>query len=161
MSVFRNRHIIVALIVAPILALVAWFGVDHLFGERPQAAVAGRSYPLAEQPGCRWAGGACGLKNADFELRIGFTEAVPGGVVLQVDSAFPLDGVVAALVSADGAEREPRPLRRAEPDGLTWTVKLQHPHVGQDRLRIAATAAGVQYFGEVATRFAQAEDAAD
>jgi len=159
MSMFRNRHIIVAMLVAPVLALGAWFGVDYLFGERPAAAVAGRSYPLVEMPGCRYAGGACGLRNADFELGISLGPAAPGRVALQVDSAFPLDGVVAALVSSDGREREPRPLRRAEPGGLSWTIELQAPRAGEDRLRIAASAAGAQYFGEVATRFVQDEEA--
>lgn len=159
MSLFRNRHIIVALLVAPLLALVAWFGADYLYGERPEAAVAGRSYPLVEMPGCRYAGGACGLQNADFELGISFRGAAPGRVVLQVDSAFPLDGVVAALVSPNGRERKPRPLRREEPGGLSWTIEIPGPRAGQDRLRIVASAAGAQYFGEVATQFAQDEEA--
>jgi hypothetical protein len=159
MSLFRNRHIIVALLIAPVLALVAWFGADYLIGERPEAAVAGRSYPLVEMPGCRYAGGACGLQNADFELGIGFRRAASGRVVLQVDSAFPLDGVVAALVSPNGREHEPRPLRRAEPGGLSWTVEMYAPRAGEDRLRIAASAAGAQYFGEVATRFLLDEEA--
>lgn len=161
MSLFRNRHIIVALIIAPILALVAWFSADYLFGEKPQAAVAGHSYPLAELPGCRYAGGACGLKNADFELQLALLPLTPDASALQVNSAVPLNGIVAALVSADGLEQEPRPLRRADPSGRSWTVELQRPEAGRDRMRIAATAAGAEYFGEVATRFAQEEDAAE
>ena len=159
MSLLKNRHIIVAMLVAPVLALVAWFGADYLIGERPQPAVAGQNYPLVELPGCRYAGGDCGLKNADFELHVALLPAAPGMVTLQVDAAFPLDGVVVALVSPDGVEREPRPMRRAEPGGLSWTVEMQRPRAGRERLRIAASAAGSQYFGEVATRFAQAKDA--
>jgi hypothetical protein len=159
MKLFRNRHIIVAVLVAPVLALGAWFAVDRLFGERPEAAVAGRSYPLVEMPGCRYAGGACELQNADFELGIRFRPGKPGRVVLQIDSAFALDGVVAALVSPDGREREPRPLRRAEPSGHSWVIEVPGPSAGRDRLRIAASAAGAQYFGEVATRFALDEGA--
>ena len=161
MSILKNRHIVVAMLVAPVLALVAWFGADYLIGERPQAAIVGQSYPLAEMPGCRYAGGACGLKNEDFELQIAFIPAAPTRVTLQVESAFPLDGIVVALVSPNGAENEPRPLRRAEPGGRSWTIDLQRPQPDRDRLRIAASAAGSEYFGEVATRFAQAKDAAE
>jgi hypothetical protein len=161
MSILKNRHIVVAVLVAPVLALVAWFGADYLIGERPQAAVVGQSYPLAEMPGCRYAGGACALKNEDFELQIAFRPAAPARVILQVDSAFPLDGIVVALVSSNDAEDEPRTLRRAEPGGQSWTIELPRPRPDRDRLRIAVSAAGVQYFGEVATLFAQPEDAAD
>jgi hypothetical protein len=155
MSLFRNRHIIIALVVAPILAVVAWLSVDYLFGERPQAAVSGQSYPLVEMPGCRYGGGACGLKNADFELLVTLETGTEGAAVLQVDSAFPLDGVVAALVSAEAGEREPGGLRRVEPGGRSWAIDLAQPPAAEDRLRIVASAEGAKYFGEVSTRFVQ------
>ena len=157
MSVFRSRHVIVALLVAPVLALLAWFSIDFLVGERPQAAIAGHSYPLVEQPGCRYAGGDCGLKNADFELALSLSRAADGRVALEVVSAFPLDGVLAAVVADASDEPGPTALRRAEPGGLAWRIELEPPRAGRDRLRIAATAAGSRYFGEVSTEFAADE----
>lgn len=158
MSMFRNAHIVIALLIAPVLALLAWFSVDFLFGERPQAAVPGESYPLAELPGCRYAGGACGLKNADFELRISIERGADGRAVLDVASEFPLDGVIAALVAEQTGERGPLPLRRVSPGGQAWRIELPAPQPGSDRLRIAASAAGSQYFGEVSTTFLQEPD---
>ncbi len=153
MSIFKNRHMVVAALVAPVLALMAYFGADYVVGERPEAAVAGQDYPLVEQPGCRYAGGDCGLKNADFELRITIE---PGAAVLRIESAFPLDGVVAALVPAQGEEGEPAGMRRSEPGGRVWTVDLPAaPAAGEDRLRIVALAAGARYYGEVGTFFLQ------
>ena len=74
------------------LALIAWFAVDHLVGERPQAARAGASYPLVEMPGCRYAGGDCELKNEDFMLSIDVIETADGNGVLTLESAFALEG---------------------------------------------------------------------
>ena len=68
MSVLRNKHVLVSALVAPLLALMAYFAIDHFMGETPHAAVEGRSYPLVEKPGCRWESGSCGLKNNEFEL---------------------------------------------------------------------------------------------
>ena len=155
MSLFRNRHIIVALLVAPLLALGAWFAADYLFGERPQAAVPGQSYPLVELPGCRYAGGACALKNADFELRVELDTDAGGVAVLRIESDFSLDGVVAALVSADAGGREPSALQRAEPGGRSWAIELAHAPTADDRLRIVASAGGADYFGEASARFVQ------
>lgn len=157
MSAFRNRHVIVAMLVAPLLALLAWFSADYLFGERPEAAQAGRSYALVEQPGCRYAGGDCGLKNADFELRLTIEPSANGAAVLELQSAFPLDGVIAALVTG-GDEQEPQALRRAAPGDRDWTIELPPVRAERDRLRLAATAAGATYFGEVSLKFLAAPE---
>lgn len=158
MSILKNRHLVVAALVAPVLALMAYFGADYVVGERPEAAVAGQDYPLVEQPGCRYAGGACGLKNADFELRITIEPGAGDAALLRVDSVFPLDGVVAARVSAEGGESEPQGMRRSEPGGRAWAVELPAPGAGSDRLRIVALAAGAKYYGEVGTAFVQAPE---
>ena len=68
MSFFKNRHVVVATLMAPLLGLGAYFGMGFIFGERPQPAETGQSYKLVEKPNCRYASGLCGLKNVDFEL---------------------------------------------------------------------------------------------
>ena len=60
----------IATLMAPILALVGYFGINAILSEKPQAAEAGHSYQLVEKPNCRRSGGRCGLKNADFELNL-------------------------------------------------------------------------------------------
>ena len=54
---------------APVLGVVAYFGVGAMFGEKPMPAVAGQSYQLIEKSNCRYSSGQCGLKNVDFELK--------------------------------------------------------------------------------------------
>ena len=39
-----NKHVVIALIVAPILAVIAYFATDAAVGEKPHKAQAGKSY---------------------------------------------------------------------------------------------------------------------
>ena len=68
----KNRHMTIAMLMAPVLAIIAYYGVNTLVGEKPHAAEAGQSYVLVEKPNCRHHGGTCGLKNGDFELTLSF-----------------------------------------------------------------------------------------
>ena len=72
MSILKNRHVLVASLVAPLLALLAWFAIDFFTSETPHAAVEGQSYALVEKPNCRYDSGLCGLKNNDFELELSY-----------------------------------------------------------------------------------------
>ncbi|MCH1492111.1 MAG: hypothetical protein L7T24_06105, partial [Luminiphilus sp.] len=90
MSLLRNRHFITALLVAPLLAVLAWFAVGQWVEEpalQPIPAQSGNSYPMIERPGCRYAGGDCGLSNEDFKLALAVT---PDGQ-LRLASAVALD----------------------------------------------------------------------
>ena len=76
MSMMTNKHVLAALLVAPILAVLAWYGTGLLSDDEELQAVpaqAGASYPLIERPGCRYPGGDCGLSNEDFKLAIALT----------------------------------------------------------------------------------------
>jgi hypothetical protein len=53
----HNKHILAAVLVAPVLAILSYFGIGYLFGEKPQPALEGQSYRLAEKPNCRWESG--------------------------------------------------------------------------------------------------------
>jgi hypothetical protein len=154
MSVFRNRHVVVAALVAPVLALIAYFAIDFFFGETPHAAVEGQSYPLAETPGCRWASGACGLKNNEFELTLSF-RTVGGETLLLLESAHALDGVMLSVARDEAELAPPRPMAPAADDGRRWTLDVVVPEPGRDRLRLAASAGGTLYFGDASTAFVQ------
>ena len=67
---FTNKHVVVAMLVAPILAILAWFAVDALVSERPHVAHEGGAYRLAAKPSCRYASGMCELENADLKISI-------------------------------------------------------------------------------------------
>lgn len=157
----HNKHITAAMLVAPILAVLAYFGAGHLFGEKPQPAVEGQTYRLAEKPNCRWDSGRCGLRNADFELEFSITGREPGRLALQLQSVFPLDGALLAVIAGDGSEEGPQPMRAEGTDGLIWSTEIRMPQPDQDRLRLAASVAGVSYYGEVSTEFTGIQPEAD
>jgi hypothetical protein len=62
MAVWSNKHVVIAALMAPVLALIANFRIGAMLGEDPQPAEAGQSYPLLEKPNCRYASGASGSK---------------------------------------------------------------------------------------------------
>lgn len=47
---FKNKHLIIALLIAPILSLIAYFGTDLALSEKPHAAKEGESYKLPASP---------------------------------------------------------------------------------------------------------------
>lgn len=153
MSVFRNRHVLVAALVAPLLALLAYFGSAYLFGERPQKAVEGQSYPLAEMPNCRWESGACGLVNADFEIELKHQQRAGDRVVFRLESVLPLDGVLLGVAHDGAGSTTPEPMRAEGGDGRVWLAEVVVPQPGADRVRVAASAAGVLYYGDASTAF--------
>jgi hypothetical protein len=149
----RNRHVIIALLVTPVLAVLAWIGVGQLAGEKPAPAAPGRAYPLVEQPNCRYASGACDLRNAELELRIILSAGSEPQVT--VTSSHPLERVQLALAVGGGNDL-PGDLVPAG-DGR-WEGRLRTRPAAGDRLRLVARGAGAFYYGEVATAFARPGD---
>ncbi len=59
---FRNKHLILAFLIAPVLAIIAWFSVDYFVAEKPHSAKPGASYELIAKPNCRRFSRRCDLK---------------------------------------------------------------------------------------------------
>lgn len=161
MSVLTNKHLVVALLVAPILAVLGYYALDALVGERPQPAEEGQSYPLVEKPSCRYASGRCELENGDFELMLAVEGAQADRVTLNLTSVFPLDGVMVALVDADGGDTAPVPMQARGDDGLGWALDVARPEPERHRLRLVVSSGGVLYYGDVATAFTGRERSAE
>ena len=161
MSVFKSKHVVIATLMAPVLALIAYFGINALLGETPHAAEAGRSYQLIEKPNCRYSSGICGLKNSEFELTLNFAWRDDGRMLLKLQSEHPLDGVLVALVVNEDTEKRPAEMRPESNDGLLWSLILARPDPERDRLHLAASANGVLYFGDVAMKFTLGEAMTD
>lgn len=155
MNALKNKHTVIAVIMAPILALLAYFGVGWLWGEKPQLAREGQSYPMVEMPNCRYHSGRCGLKNADFELELTVSARTPDALEIHLESVHPLDGVMIALARNGEGEPSPHAMRLADRDGQAWTTEIALPEPGQDRLQLVATASNTFWFGDVATAFTE------
>ena len=149
----RNRHVVAALIVVPLLSLLGWWAAGHLVGEQPQPARVGMSYPLVEQSGCRYAGGHCTLENVDVSLSLSFSGAGPGRF-LDVEASLALDAVLLAIGDR-GVDVPPQPMTRRDDAGTRWGLALQSPPAPGNRIRLVAHARGIGWFGEAGTAFLQ------
>lgn len=160
MNVLKNRHVLVAALVAPLLALIAYFASDYFFSEAPQVAVEGQSYPLVEKPSCRWESGYCGLKNNEFELDLAVRE-VDGETLLLLESVFALEGVMLSVGREETEGAQPVPMRAADEEGRRWSLPLIVTAPGQDRIRLVAAADGSLYYGDVSTAFMLSGESGD
>jgi len=157
MSFWKNRHVLVATMVAPVLGVASYFGFGALFGEKPHPAEAGRSYHLIEKPNCRYSSGICGLKNVDFELTLSGERLGNDRLLLKLISENPIDGVKLALVEDAADEGTPVDMLPVGNDGLNWSLEIKLPDPAHDRLHVVASSRQTLYFGDVATKFTSEE----
>ena len=148
---FTNKHVIVAMLVAPVLAILAWFAVDALVGERPHAAREGAAYRLVEKPSCRYASGMCELENADLKISLRPESLSADSMSLALGSSHALDSAVLQLVQ-NGAG-DPQTMSATDESGTAWLAVLPRPEQHDATLRVAVTARGTTWYGEVLTVF--------
>lgn len=151
--IFTNKHVVIAMLVAPVLAIMAWYAVDEFIGEKPRAAAQGQSYPLVEMSNCRYDSGRCGLENEDFKLEIALV-STDAGAQLQLTSAHALDGVMISI-AAEQRQAEPRPMQADNNTGQHWSLALNRMPGPQQRIRLVAGKGGSSWFGEATTTFIQ------
>ena len=155
--IFTNKHVIVAMLVAPILAIFAWFGVDMMVAETPFEPVAGETYKLVEKPNCRWASGECELKNNNFEIRLTAEDAGGGQRDIALQASHPLQGVKFAVFKSSpetiDRESEPADMEQLDQDGLKWGLIIEEPRSELARFRLAIKSGDSLFFGETSTTF--------
>ncbi|MBN7796587.1 hypothetical protein [Parahaliea mediterranea] len=155
-----NKHVILALLVAPVLSLLAWFAVGNLVGEQPHAAVAGGVYPLLEKSNCRYPSGRCQMVNGDVSLtlRLLSPDSSPR---LALNSSVELQGVLVAVVppgAAAGDAPPPRAMASSDASGTHWQLSLPAVPPEGARLRLVAATSDNRFTAEVATRFARVDE---
>jgi len=153
MAFFTNKHLIVAMLVTPVLAVLAWIGVDQWVGEKPHIAISGNTYPLKEEAGCRYVGGSCRLSNGELELEL----QQQGLGRFALHSSHPLEGVKIALVEVGQNDAKPLPMAVTGGEGRRWQALLGKPNPDQ-RIQLVARANGALYFAETAVTFTLAEE---
>ena len=159
---WTDRHVITALLVAPVLAILAWFAVGSLGGEKARPARTGAAYPLLEKSNCRYASGVCDLENTDFKVRLSFTDNLSGelsgdwsgaaGGRLDVYVSHAVDSALVSLTPAPG-DAAPGAMRRADTEGRRWRFALGRRPDREQRLRLVLSRRGVAYFAEFSTAF--------
>ena len=145
---WKDKHVVIALIVAPILAVIAWFGVDYIVAEKAQPAEPGSMYPLVARSNCRYDSGSCDLVNNDFEITLRPIDLRSDRTIISVESDFQLQQASLALVM-NGKETAGRGAATETPEGETvWIVDIPVAAEPEAMLRVAVTAQDSVYFIE-------------
>ena len=146
---FSNRHVIIALLVAPLLSIGAWFAVGQLVGEQPQQAEAGSDYPLLAKSNCRYDSGRCELANGDLELEID-VQALGSGWQLRLLASHALEGAVMAIEGGT-----PQPMHSSAGGPQQWVLTLPAMPAEGARLQLVAAAGGSRYYADTGSDFLQ------
>ena len=155
---WKNKHVVVALIVAPILAILAWFAVGQIAGEKAHVAEPGGAYPLVARSNCRWESGECDLVNNDLKMTILPLELGAQYTRLALDSEFPMTQATFALLSG-GKEVVASAEHDASPDAAAqMTVTIPAFADPEAMLRVAVTVQESLYFAEVPVVFLRPEE---
>lgn len=156
---FKNKHLVAALIVTPILAIGGYFVLDAVIGEKPHIAQAGESYPLVALPNCRYSSGKCTLKNNQFKVNIVAADASDNPLNLRLSAQHSLQGAKMALVQDANDPGTPIDMQRDDTDGKEWHISLSTSANTNSQLRLVLVAGDALYFGETGLAFLQYETA--
>ncbi|MDD1795798.1 hypothetical protein LRP50_22005 [Enterovibrio sp. ZSDZ42] len=151
----KNKHIIAAMLVAPILAIIAYFGVDLAVSEKPHAAKEGESYKLVASSNCRYTSGICTLENGDFKLKLRSERLTDNALVIKLVSDFPLDGAKISLVQQEGKSATPIDMSVTQEDRKEWFVDLPAPTTAESEIHLVVKAGETLYYGETPAVFAE------
>lgn len=150
---FKNKHLTIALLVAPILSIIAYFGTDLALSETPHAAKDGETYMLVSKSNCRYTSGLCDMANGEFKVQFRSEELTDSTLTLSLNSKFPLEGVKVSLVDNEDQAATPISMEATDNTGLNWQVSLSAPSSAQSWLRVAIQSDGTLYYGDTQTAF--------
>ena len=150
---FKNKHIITALIVTPILAVLAYFATDYMVSEQPHVAKDGGRYELVQLPNCRYASGRCELKNGNFKVVVTGRADESGFLSLNLASEFPLTEAYVSVVREADAVSGPMKMAMITNDDKTWQVNLQVIKPIEQILRVVVASGGAIYYAETGMPF--------
>lgn len=156
MQILKNKHLILAMFVAPVLAIIAYFSVDYMVSEKPHAAMPGNTYQLAAKSNCRYPSGACTLKNGDIEVQLNARRVAENKVELTMQSIVPVQRAVISYV-ADDIAAEPVVMNAVSAEMDDWHVTLPLAYPEKTRLRLALNISESMYFAETTAIFVDYE----
>ena len=154
---FKNKHFLIALLIAPILSLIAYFGTDMALSEKPHAAKEGETYKLAAKSNCRYTSGLCDMTNGDFKVQFRSEKLTANGLDLSLKAAFPLEGVKLSIVDSQEQSTQPLDMQPTDSTGQHWAISLAKPTSAESWLRVAIQSEGTLYYGETQTAFVKYE----
>lgn len=152
MNILKNKHVILAMFVAPVLAIIAYFATDYVVSEKPHQAQQGNSYKLAAKSNCRYQSGQCTLYNGDVEVNVR-AERINGSLIeLSLHANMPLQNVLVSSVVAD-EETDPVVMQPAVSEENTWRAKIDIFDVEKSALRLVLELSGLLFYAETPAVF--------
>lgn len=154
MNLLKNKHIILAMFIAPVLAIIAYFATDSVVSEKPHKAQTGEQYKLAARSNCRYQSGLCTLHNGDvkIDIRINRLPSRSGkqSVELLLQSNTPLQQALVSLGQGDNTQ----PVAMdSEPGMLTWRTELETREPVDAELRLVVMLSDTTFYASVPTVF--------
>ncbi len=156
MSFFQNKHVVTAMIVAPVLAVLAYVATDNLVKETPHTAVVGETYRLIAKSNCRFSSGRCDLENASFRITLQLND---DSRQLELSSSHVLQKVQIGFVDDAGTEVQPVSLKANTGTLNSWSLDLPSNVNSQATARLAIHAGDAIYFAETGMQFSEYETA--
>jgi len=157
MQFLKNKHLVLAMFIAPLLAVLAYFMVDKAVSEKPHVAIQGGKYKLLARSNCRYKSGLCTLENGDIKLKL-YLEAFdnkPDRLYLR--SAIPLQKVLISLVDKnrdDSRENiEPLLMQASSKHFDLWSIPIQQAIFDKHILRLVVSISNTLYYAETTMIF--------
>lgn len=152
MNFLKNKHLVLAMFVAPILAIIAYFATDYVVSEKPHAIQQGSSYKLAARPNCRYQSGQCTLYNGDVEVSVRVERITGTQNELILQANMPLQKALVSFVVGDD-ETEPTGMQRTESEENTWRTRFELVEPEKSTMRLALELSGSLFFAETPAVF--------
>jgi len=124
MQFFKNKHLIMAMFITPVLAIIAYYSVDYFVSEKPHAAVQGNSYKLAAKSNCRYKSGVCTLENGDIEVKLHVDTLNNNQLSLNLNSLTPIQTAVVSLITEKEKEVKPVTMQATTDKFDTWKANI-------------------------------------
>lgn len=150
---WKNKHVVIAMLVTPVLAVLAWFGVDSMVAERAQVAKPGETYPLVVRSNCRYDSGACDLANSELKLTLRPVDLSPQQTILSLESKFAVERASFSLVY--GGDEVLGTIAPGDPLDTGAQMTIMFPAFAEPAatLRVAVTVQQSIFFAEVPVVF--------
>ena len=155
---FRNKHLIIAMLVTPILAVIAYFATGMMVGEKPHEAKPGALYKLVASPNCRFESGRCTLKNGELVVDIRGMQQTSGDWLFTLESNQALRTAGLAIVPPNSPEAAPISMYFEKPEADSeylskWAVDVKSYDKENDVMRVALSLNESFYYVETSAVF--------
>ncbi|MBW5289076.1 MAG: hypothetical protein Rpha_0489 [Candidatus Ruthia sp. Apha_13_S6] len=144
----KNKHVITAMIIAPISVIISYFAVDYYVSEVPHKAQQGELYKMLVKPNCRWESGQCDLVNGDFKISI---TPKRQALMARLNFLLPLkalEGINFALVNQRGDDSLSIPANWVEENRMLWKTRAVEVNKF-DYLQLVISVNGATFYTEV------------